>query len=138
MLYFTGCLGLSVIEFIGHRMSPNATCLFDESVSIIPIDYDWAVLLILLKGTGATIISLTTIKFIIAQSPHQMKGLLFGCFFAFLGVTKVIGFNSYRPIKLLFHTTPSCGFYYYLTQSITLVFIIILFIIVSKWYKFSC
>ena len=135
VLYFTGSLGLSVIEFIGHRMNPNATCLFDEPVSVIPIDYDWALLLIILKGMGTVILTLTTIKFIIAQSPHQMKGLLYGCLYAFNGVAKVIGFNSYRPFKLLSHTTPSCGFYFYLTQSIILIFILILFIIVSKWYK---
>ena len=135
VLYLTGCIGLSVIELVGHRMSPNATCMFDKSVSVIPIDYDWALLLITLKGTGSIISSLTTLKFLIAQSPHQMKGLLYGCYFAFNGITKVFGYNLYRPLKLLYHTTPSCGFYYYLAQSIILIFVLILFIIVSKWYK---
>ena len=135
VLYLTGCFGLSVIELIGHRMNPNVTCLFDEPVSVIPIDYDWALLLMILKATGTIIVSLTIIKFIIAQSPHQMKGLLYGCYFAFNGVAEVIGYNLYRPFKLLYHTTPSCGFYYYLTQSIIFIFVVILFIIVSKWYK---
>ena len=135
VLYLTGCLGLSVIELIGHRMNPNVTCLFDEPVSVIPIDYDWALLFMILKATGTIVASLTTLKFIIAQSPHQMKGLLYGCFFAVSAIAKVIGMNSYRPFKLLYRTTPSCGFYYYLTQSIILIFILILFIIVSKWYK---
>ena len=134
-LHLSGCLGLSVIELIGHRMSPNATCQFDEPASIISIDYNWALILIILKGIGSTVISLTVIKFIIAQSPHLMKGLLYGCFYAFTGVTKVLGFKIYHPFKLLFHTTPSCGLYYYLTQSIILIFTLILFIIVSKWYK---
>ena len=40
ILQVIGCLGLSVIELIGHRMNPNVTCLFDEPVSVIPIDYD--------------------------------------------------------------------------------------------------
>ena len=135
VLYLTGCIGLSVIELIGHRMNPNATCLFDEPVSVIPIDYDWALLLMILKATGTIVASLTTLKFIIAQSPHQMKGLLYGCFFAVNAIAKVFGYNLYRPFKLLYHTTPSCGFYYYLTQSIIFIFILILFIIVSKWYK---
>ena len=66
-----------LIELVGHRMSPNATCMFDELVSVIPIDYDWALLLIILRGTGSIIstLTLTTLKFLIAQSPHQMKGL---------------------------------------------------------------
>ena len=135
VLYLTGCFGLSVIELIGHRMNPNVTCLFNKPVSVIPIDYDWALLLMMLKATGTIIVSLTTLKFIIAQSPHQMKGLLYGCYFAFSGVAQVFGYNLYRPFKLLYHTTPSCGFYYYLTQSIIFIFIVILFIIVSKWYK---
>ena len=135
VLNLTGCIGLSVIELVGHRMNPNATCLFDEPVSVIPIDYDWALLLMILRGTGTIITTLTILKFIIAQSPRQMKGLLYGCFYAFNGVAKMFGYNLHRPFKLLYHTTPSCGFYYYLTQSIILIFILILFIIVSKWYK---
>ena len=135
ILQVTGCLGLSVIELIGHRMNPNVTCLFNEPVSVIPIDYDWALLLMIIRGTGTIVASLTTLKFIIAQSPHQMKGLLYGCYFAVNGIAQAIGYNLYRPFKLLSHTTPSCGFYYYLTQSIILIFILILFIIVSKWYK---
>ena len=135
ILQVTGCLGVSVIELVGHRMNPNATCLFDEPVSVIPIDYDWALLLIIIRGTGNIIGSLTIIKFLIAQSPHQMKGLLYGCYYGFNGVAKLIGHNLYRPFKLLSHTTPSCGFYYYLTQSIIFIFIIILFVMISKWYK---
>ena len=135
ILQVTGCVGLSVIELIGHRKNPNVTCQFDEPVSVIPIDYDWALLLMIIKATGTITVSLTIIKFIIAQSPHQMKGLLYGCRFAFNGVAKVIGHNLHRPFKLLYHTTPSCGFYYYLTQSIIFIFVVILFIIVSKWYK---
>lgn len=135
ILQIIGCIGLSVIELIGHRMNPNVTCLFDEPVSAIPIDYDWALLLMIIRGTGTIIASLTTLKFIIAQSPHQMKGLLYGCYFAVNGIAQAIGYNLYRPFKLLYHTTLSCGFYYYLTQSIMLIFILILFIIVSKWYK---
>ena len=135
ILQVTGCLGLSVIELVGHRMNPNATCLFDEPVSVIPIDYDWALCLMIIRGTGNIIGSLTIIKFLIAQSPHQMKGVLYGCYYGFNGVAKLIGHNLYCPFKLLSHTTPSCGFYYYLTQSIIFVFIIILFIMISKWYK---
>ena len=135
ILRITGCFGLSVIELIGHRMNPNATCLFDEPVSVIPIDYDWALLFMIFKTTGTIVASLTTLKFIIAQSCHQMKGLLYGCYFAVNGIAKVFGYNLYRPFKLLYHTTLSCGFYYYLTQSIILIFVLILFIIVSKWYK---
>ena len=135
VLYLIGCLCLSFIEFIGHRMNHNATCLFDVPVSVIPIDYGWALLPLLLKGMGSIIVGITLVKFLIAQSPHQIKGLLYGCYYAFNGIAKVIGYNLYRPFKLLHHTTPSCGFYYYITQSIILTVILILFIIVSKWYK---
>ena len=135
MLNLTGCIGLSVIELVGHRMCPNATCMFDESVSVIPIDYNWALLLIILRGTGSIVSTLTTLKFLIAQSPHQMKRL----------TTKQLllciqwnykSANLYRPLnKLLCHTTPSSRSYYYLAQSIILIFVLILFTIVSKWYK---
>ena len=38
-------------------------------------------------------------------------------------------------MNVISYHTYSFGFYYYLTRSITFVFIIILFIIVSKWYN---
>ena len=64
-----------------------------------------------------------------------MKGFLFGLYYAFNGIAKLIGYNLHYPYKSLPQSIPiSCGFYYYLTTLfLSLAFII--FIILSKHYK---
>ena len=48
-----------------------------------------------------------------------------------IGLGFVLYFNGCfgLSVKLLYHTIPSCGFYYYLAQSIILIFVLMLFII---------
>ena len=60
-------------------------------------------------------------EFICARSPHAMKGLVIGTFFAIKGVFQLLGvliiympFTSWRPQNRF----PSCGFVYYLINAI--------------------
>ena len=65
-----------------------------------------------------------------------MKGFLFGLWFAFNGIAKLIGYNLYCPFQ--FHPTCipiNCSFYYYLTQTFLLFLVFIIFLILSKHYK---
>ena len=65
-----------------------------------------------------------------------MKGFLFGLWFAFDGIAKLIGYNLYHLFQFLPVSTPiSCGFYYYLTQTLLLSLVFIIFLILSKHYK---
>ena len=86
---------------------------------------------------GTLVFDLVITEFIIAQSPQQMKGFFFGLFYGLNGIAKVIGSNFYRPFQLMLpQSFPiSCGFYYYLTQTLLLFLVFILFLILSKKYK---
>ena len=65
-----------------------------------------------------------------------MKGFLFGLSFAFNGIDKLIGYNLYRPFQLLPTSIPiSCGFYYYLTQTLLISLVFVIFLILSRHYK---
>ena len=65
-----------------------------------------------------------------------MKGFLFGLFYAFDGIATLIGYNFHYPFQLLLQSIPiSCGFYYYLAQTLLLSLVFVVFLILSKLYK---
>ena len=132
-----GTIGMAVIETVGHLQTPNVTCMFNDNMK-------WLCLLIIIgtmipkvfQVVGGCLCTLTIIEFIIAQSPCEMKGFLFGVLCAFFGIAQLIGYNLYRPFQFLPGSIPiSCGFYYFLTQTLLLFLVFIVFVILFKHYK---
>ena len=132
-----GTVGMVVIETIGHLQTPNVTCMFNDNINeVMSLNYYWTMIPLMLRVVGSIFGGIVLFEFIIAQSPHVMKGFLFGHWFAFNGMAKLIGYNLYRPFKLLPQSIPiSCGFYYYLTQTLLLSLVFIIFLILFKHYK---
>ena len=132
-----GPVGMVIIETIGHLQTPNVTCMFKDNINeIMALNYYWTMIPLMLQVVGFFLCGIVFFEFIIAQSPHEMKGFLLGLLFAFNGIVKLIGYNLYRPFQLLPASIPiSCGFYYYLTQTFLLSFVFIIFLILSKHYK---
>ena len=133
----TGNIGMVTIEIVGHLQSPNITCMFNHPINKeMPLNFYWTMIPLVFKGLGIVVFDLVINEFIIAQSPQQMKGFLFGLYYAFNGVAKIIGYNLHYPFKLLPQSIPiSCGFYYYLIQTFLLSLVFIVFLILSKRYK---
>ena len=136
-IHVLGTVGMVVIETIGHLQTPNVTCMFNDTINeAMSLNYYWTMIPLMLRVVGTVFCVIVLLEFIIAQSPHEMKGFLFGLSFAFNGIAKLIGYNLYRPFKLLPQSIPiSCGFYYYLTQTLLLSLVFIVFLILSKHYK---
>ena len=132
-----GLVGMIVIETIGHLQTPNVTCMFNDIINeVMSLNYYWTMIPLMLRVVGSVLCGIVLFKFIIAQSPLEMKGFLLGLWFAFNGIAKLIGNNLYHPFKLLPASIPiSCGFYYYLTQTLLLSLVFIIFLILSKYYK---
>ena len=132
-----GTIGMAVIETVGHVQTPNATCMFNDNIEVVmSLNYYWTIIPKLFQVVGVSLCVLTILEFIIAQSPCEMKGFLFGLPCAFFGIARLIGHNLYRPFKLLPTRIPlSCGFYYYLTQTLLLSLVFIVFVILYKQYK---
>ena len=130
-------VGMVVIETIGHLQTPNVTCMFNDNINeVMALNYYWTMIPHLLGIVGLVFCVIVLLEFIIAQSPHEMKGFLFGLLFGFDGIAKLIGYNLYRPFQFLPVSIPiSCGFYYYLTQTLLLSLVFIIFLILSKHYK---
>ena len=137
IVLLAGMLGLMTIEIVGHTKDPAsaAGCQFNTTASMIPVHYRWALGPITLQALATAIPYLVLRKFVIAQAPNAMKGLLYGLVYAFFGITQTIG-DLLMPI---FRDTSfgvlNCGFYYYLTQSIMCLILFIVYLLVAKWYK---
>ena len=136
-IQFLGPVGMVVIETIGHLQTPNVTCMFNNTINeVMSLNYYWTMIPLMLRVVGSVFCGIVLFEFIIAQSPHEMKGFLFGLWFALSGIAKLIGYNLYRPFQLLPTSIPiSCGFYYYLTQTLLLFLVFIIFLSFSKYYK---
>ena len=94
----------------------------------------------MLNGIASPLINITVLEFISAQSPHTMKGLLLGVFFAFRGLFITLGcvvtfpfaqeklWGDHRGIF-------DCGFSYYLSNSVLGVIGLVVFLIAARWYR---
>ena len=136
-LKLLGVIGMVAIEIVGHLENQNVTCMFNDHIEVVmSLNYYWSIIPLILNAIGNVVFFLVINEFIIAQSPQQMKGFLFGRFYAFDGIATLIGYNFHYPFQLLFQSIPiSCGFYYYLAQTLLLFLVFVVFLILSKLYK---
>ena len=89
----------------------------------------------ILFGITFAIIFPTALEFTIAQSPVQMRGMMVGMWFACIGIGYIININAKYPFGC--HNEYICtSSYYYLTKSVIVLFILIVFVILAKRYKF--
>ena len=120
----------------------NTTCLFLDKYPQ-QSNFPTYVLVIsnLLYGIAAPLVSITVFEFISAQSPHTMKGLLLGVYYALRGLFVVLGSVSTLPFaqERLWgdqHGKFGCGFYYYLSNSAFSVLGLVAFILAARWYRY--
>jgi hypothetical protein len=77
-------------------------------------------------------------KFMCSQSPHAMKGLVIGTFFAIKGIFQLLGVVViyYLPFilgwKNILRSFPSCGFIYYLIKAIIALIGIVAYTCVAR------
>ena len=93
-----------------------------------------------LNAIGYILLYIASYEFICAQSPHAMKGLLIGTYFAIKGVFQLLGVLAiYTPIGLLCNIQgkfPVCGFIYYLINIVIALSGIIAFMFVARKYQY--
>ena len=85
-------------------------------------------------GIASGLIFPTSLAFTIAQSPHEMRGLMVGLWYAAHGVGYVIIIKS----KYLFacEEERTCqSVYYFIVKSVIILIILIVFLVLAKWYK---
>ena len=149
VLYILGSLSIFFIEVVGHaQYQENDTrCMSHITFNGTSgyLNLHWAVYIPsnLLIGIGPTLLTVTIFEFISAQSPHTMKGLLLGAYFAISGIYQFIGsvalvpFTSHNFWITEHHPSRAgCLFGYLLFLCLVALIGMILFIVAGKCYKY--
>ena len=171
VMSLAGVLCLLIIDLVGHfqyhhrhgtsgsshqHNSTNSisTCLFTSNYLYSVSKHHPAPMPIVLKmhigaiivptvmlNIGYLLIQATSFEFISAQSPHSMKGLLVGVFFAIKGLFQFISAAAVVPFaipRIWNHINPvtNCAFGYYLLNIIIASTGLVIFTIVIKRYKY--
>ena len=158
--YILGTVSMLAIDVAGHLHSVNdqgtgSRCMFSytrvnnaNALTYPILEMHWGVLILpnILLGIGATVVKATIPEFISAQSPHSMKGLLIGVFFAIKGFFQLVSSIVLVPIssdsiwsKGSIREHPpvtNCCFTYFLFTIMVALFGIVVFSIVIKRYKY--
>ena len=88
----------------------------------------------ILYGISYALVFPTSLEFIIAQSPHEMRGLMVGLWYAAYGLGYVIDINGKYPFNCK-EDIVCQNIYYYVMKSAVIVIILMLFVILAKRYK---
>ena len=137
-----------VLDTVGHlHVSHSSTCfltttgLLNDTIQEEPLDITPLYLFIpnLSYSCGYMIFHIAVFEFICSQSPHSMKGLFIGTFYAIRGVFQFLGallfmlpFTEWK----LSTTFPSCGFVFYLINILVALIGIVSFTVAAKRYRY--
>ena len=160
LLYILGTVSMLAIDLAGHLHSVDdlgtgSHCMFTytrannaHALTYPILKMHWGVLIVpnVLLAMGPPIIMATVLEFISAQSPHSMKGLLIGVFFAIKGFFQLISSIALVPISsdsiwskggIREHPpVTNCCFTYFLFTIVFALFGFIMFSIMVKRYKY--
>ena len=124
------------LDTVGHLHDNTTHCMFDHDYSnTLPIPIYWVLISDILYGVAVTLVVCSTLEFVLAQSPNRMRGVLVGVTFSSVCFATIMQDIVLILIQEHSTATPSCGFYYYLVQSLTLLLSLVPYIITAKWYK---
>ena len=88
----------------------------------------------ILYGISFCLILPTSLEFTIAQSPHEMRGLMVGMWFAAFAIGLAVNINGKYPFKC--EDDIICqNLFYYVYKSVIIVIILVVFVILAKRYK---
>ena len=112
----------------------------DSIINYLQISPNYLLIQNILNALGSMLFYIATFEFICAQSPHSMKGLLIGTYYAIKDVFQLFGILViYAPIAAWCKSDekfPVCGFIYYLVNVVILLIGTIAFIIVVRKYQY--
>ena len=144
VLFFISGLCTLVMGVIRYDCIPGPTDDRNEYtgsiINYLKISPNYLLILNILNAFGNMLFYIATFEFICAQSPHSMKGLLIGTYYAIKGVFQLLGvLVIFAPILAWCKSNEKfrvCGFIYYLVNVVILLIGTIAFIIVARKYQY--
>ena len=134
-----------ILDVVKHELNPSETCLLKSTPnsnqnydpSSHPISEWYLVIPFTFNALGYTLFYTAAYEFICAQSPHAMKGLIIGTFFAIKGIFQLIGALIVLPFSTMYTTLhPSCGSAYYLVTVLISLIGLAVYAFVARRYKY--
>ena len=135
-----------ILDTVGHNINnSNNSSVYDggcflngQSYLTVGIQPYYLFIPLFSSISGSMIFYIAVYEFIYSQSPHSMKGLMIGTFFAIRGLFQLIG-----ALVIMFpfagwnlsSSFPSCGFVYYLVNSIVALLGIVVYMWVARKYQ---
>uniref|UniRef100_A0A1X7U2N1 Major facilitator superfamily associated domain-containing protein n=1 Tax=Amphimedon queenslandica TaxID=400682 RepID=A0A1X7U2N1_AMPQE len=145
VLLFLSCVSFAAIEAVAYLKSNvynetefiNNETVTADNASVIPIFSSyWTIPPYILYAISYSLVFITSLEFVIAQSPYHMRGLLVGLWYVNVSLGLLVGENlNFIYTKYLTDSKPNPQFYLYLTRSIILTIVIIGFSFLVKHYK---
>jgi hypothetical protein len=146
---FLSILSTFVMDTLGHILANVTACFlhddlffdYDNRTRLLDINSYSLVIQYSLNAVGYMLLYIAVYEFICSQSPHAMKGLVIGTFFAIKGVFQLLGVVIiYLPFAFgwinISHSFPSCGFVYYLINVIIALLGIVAYTCVARRYQY--
>ena len=141
MLMYVISTGINLlIDTVGHSRSNTEQCMFTVDSSHIRVHSSFILLPALLSSLATVIINVTSMEFIIAQSPYSMRGMLIGLFyfsqgiFGFAGSLCMLPFN-FKPFVGPHPYLRSCCSVYYIISFVLAFLILIAFWLITQKYQ---
>lgn len=117
----------------------STVCYLNPSVvyHATGVDYHWALLPDIVNGIGFGLGTSVMFELTIAQSPGPMRGLVVGIWYSVFGIALLCSFLLYKPFSHINSSSLplTCTFFYQITKSTIAALVLIVFIVLSKWYK---
>ena len=138
----------SVMDAYGHRHAEVTECFLTDNLiddyntgnyNTLNINSYSLIIQYSFNAMGYMLLYIAVYEFICAQSPHAMKGLVIGTFFAIKGVFQLLGvLVTYLPFARwnVVRVFPSCGFVYYLINAIIALIGIVAYTCVARKYQY--
>ena len=140
-LLFTLITTLLYMTFvlINQQSYPTPDCPLKEiNVNrslLFPPGYKWLIIPHITCGISFFLILITSMEFIVAQSPEQMQGLMVGLWYACLGVGQILNHNFNRFFVSINSSSFGCFFFCYLSCSLIVAVGLIIFLAFTRYYK---
>ena len=145
ILMLTPIFCFFTLDTVGHATTVSynlQTCFLINfgSGNLLRINSALLLIPIFANISGSMIFYVAIYEFLYSQSPHSMKGLMIGTFFAIRGSFQLIGALVFIFPFLAWKSTssfriPSCGFIYYLVNMIVAFLGMIAFIWIARKYQ---
>ena len=119
------CLGLVIA--VCSMVSYTVILRFGDNIELIVPQ--------ILRGITYVLIYSTSLEFTIAQCPVEMRGVMVGMWYASMGIGYLININIKYPFGCT-NDVLCTSFKYYATKAGIVFLILIVFVILAKYYKF--